>query len=123
MANLARRRARTPPYPFDLEPSQARGKLGMAFLHALANDFRYNGAKRIAAVSAKRPLDYLKLVAKLLPKEFWLKQLEIRQDEAEELLACVRAAVAQKKEEEAARAAARAKNQQPSTDDDASPAG
>jgi hypothetical protein len=120
MANLARRRARTCPYPLDVEPSQARGKLGMAFLHALAKDFRHNGAKRIAAVSAKRPLDYLKLVAMLLPKEFWLKQLEIRQDEAEELLACVRAAVAQKKEEEAARAA-KAENQQPSANDDASP--
>ena len=106
MANLARRRARTCPYPFDFEPSQERGKLGIAFLHALAKDFRHNGAKRIAAVSAQRPLDYLKLVAKLLPKEFWLKQLEIRQDEAQELLECVRAAVAEKKkkEEEAARA-------------------
>ena len=46
----------------------SRNKLSEQFLAALQSDFEKHGVAAIAAVREKRPQDYLKMVASLLPR-------------------------------------------------------
>jgi hypothetical protein len=57
-------------------PKGARNKLGEDFVQALADDFAQHGLDAIAAVRDKRPHDYLKVIASVLPKDI-LTKLEI----------------------------------------------
>ena len=50
-------------------PKGARSKLGEDFLKALQQDFEQNGAAVIAEVREKKPDQYLKVIASILPKE------------------------------------------------------
>lgn len=50
-------------------PKGARSKLGEAFLEAMNKDFEKHGAAVIAAVRKKKPDQYLKVVASILPKD------------------------------------------------------
>jgi hypothetical protein len=49
-------------------PVGARQKLGTAFVEALESDFLQHGVAAIQAVREKRPHDYLKVIASLLPR-------------------------------------------------------
>lgn len=53
----------------------SRNKLGEDFISALHDDFAQHGASVIKKVRTKRPHEYLKVVASVLPK-----QLEIKDD-------------------------------------------
>lgn len=50
-------------------PKGARSKLGEAFLEALHNDFAENGVAAIQEVREKKPEQYLKVIAMILPKD------------------------------------------------------
>lgn len=50
-------------------PKGARSKLGEAFLAGLLADFSKHGVIAIEEVREKRPHEYLKVVASILPKE------------------------------------------------------
>jgi hypothetical protein len=66
-----------------------RNKLGTSFLEALAKHFDEVGAKAIEIVFQERPVEYLKIVAATLPKEFEITQtklMDISDDELEFLL-------------------------------------
>ena len=47
-----------------------RNKLGTAFLEALSKHFDEVGHKAIEIVFAERPVEYVKIIAATLPKEF-----------------------------------------------------
>ena len=49
-------------------PIGSRNKLSEAFLKALEADFQIHGATAIEDVRTKRPQDYLKVIASLLPR-------------------------------------------------------
>lgn len=49
--------------------AKCRFKLSEAFVRELWRDFEEHGAKAIAEVREKRPQDYLKIVASLVPKQ------------------------------------------------------
>jgi hypothetical protein len=88
--------------PLDFDPSAARGKLGEAFVRAIAADFRREGAKRIKKLREQRLHDYLKLVFALLPKEFRIKEVELPEMTDEEFattFAAVQALIAEKERE------------------------
>jgi hypothetical protein len=50
-------------------PKGSRNKLATEFLDALHLDFQQNGASAIKRVAADDPVQYLKLVAQILPRE------------------------------------------------------
>jgi hypothetical protein len=50
----------------------SQNKLQADFLAALQKDFSENGVGTIRIVRAERPADYLRLIASVLPKEFWM---------------------------------------------------
>lgn len=54
-------------------PKGSRNKLGESFIAALADDFEAHGIAAIVAVREKRPSDYLKVIASLVPQ-----QIEVR---------------------------------------------
>lgn len=54
-------------------PKGSRNKLGEDFLSALQADFSEHGATTIAEVRERRPHEYLKVVASILPKEMHVK--------------------------------------------------
>ena len=61
-------------------PKGSRNKLGEAFLADLYADWQKHGVQVLAKVRAKRPADYLKVVASILPRD-----LHITVSEYEEL--------------------------------------
>lgn len=54
-------------------PKGARNKLGEQFLADVYDSWQVHGAAAIATVARDHPVEYLKLVASLLPKESGLK--------------------------------------------------
>jgi hypothetical protein len=50
-------------------PKGARNKLQAKFLDSLADDFEKEGEAVIRFVRADKPVDYLKIIASVLPKE------------------------------------------------------
>ena len=50
-------------------PKGARSKLGEDFLNALRDDFQKHGIEALQEVREKKPSDYIKVVASILPKE------------------------------------------------------
>jgi len=47
-----------------------RNRLSAKFLEALAKDFEQHGEETIRIARVERPVEYMKVVASLLPKEF-----------------------------------------------------
>lgn len=54
-------------------PKGSRNQLGEDFLKALHEDFTAHGIKTIAAARKKDPVQYLKTIASILPKELSVK--------------------------------------------------
>jgi Family of unknown function (DUF5681) len=54
-------------------PAGAKNRLQGDFLHALAEDFREHGAGVIRIARCERPVEYLKIVASLMPREMQLE--------------------------------------------------
>ena len=50
-------------------PKGARSKLGESFIKELLADFEANGVEAIRTVRTKKPSDYVKVIASILPKE------------------------------------------------------
>jgi len=110
MSNRHKRHAGRRTLPRDFDPNVERSTLGQAYLGALAVSFLRDGAKRLRELSEQRPLDYLKLAAALLPKEYRLKTVDFMSiDDAElaAVLSAVREAIkAKEKDQENRRSAA-----------------
>ena len=51
----------------------SRKKLSEAFLKAMSDDFNEHGIEAIVEVREKRPADYVRVVASLLPKDVKLE--------------------------------------------------
>jgi len=67
----------------------ARNRLSTSFLEALAKDFEEHGDGVIKIVRMEEPVNYLRLVASVLPKEFELidtRLQELSDDEIRELI-------------------------------------
>lgn len=58
---------------FGGRPKGARSKLGEQFLSDLQSDWQANGKEAIEKVREKRPHEYLKVIASILPKELTVK--------------------------------------------------
>ena len=58
-------------------PKGSRNRLGEDFMQAMAEDFAQHGKDAIEEVRQKRPHDYLKVVASILPKELNTESLAI----------------------------------------------
>lgn len=74
-------------------PKGSRNKLGEDFIAAIYADFQKDGATAIAQVRVKRPHEYLKVIASVLPKELHVKDAtlgDMTDNELVELLAAVR---------------------------------
>ena len=71
-------------------PRGARAKLGEAFLTALCDDFHEHGEDAIREVREKRPADYLKVCASLMPKELTVKVDPLEELTPEQLDAHIR---------------------------------
>ena len=54
-------------------PKGSRNRLSEEFLQAMAEDFEKYGKEAIEEIRKKRPGDYLKVIASLVPKEMHLK--------------------------------------------------
>ena len=77
------------------KPVGARNKLQATFVTALEKDFHEHGAGVINIVRVEKPVDYLKIIASTLPKEFIVSETEfdgMTDDEIMEALAVIRAA-------------------------------
>ena len=68
---------RTLPSPDTYHPSAARGALGQRFVHAVMADFERYGPSQIRRLRRRRPTEYLRLVAALLPKEYRIKEVAV----------------------------------------------
>ena len=103
MSNRHKRHAGRRTLPRDFDPNVERSTLGQAYLGALAVSFLRDGAKRLRELSEQRPLDYLKLAAALLPKEYRLKTVDFMSiDDAElaAVLSAVREAIKAKEKDQ-----------------------
>jgi hypothetical protein len=65
-------------------PQGARTKLGEAFVQAMHDDFLENGVKAIELARLESPIQYVKVIASLLPKDVNLNvnsEIEMTDDE------------------------------------------
>jgi hypothetical protein len=82
-------------------PAGAKNRLQGDFLHALAEDFREHGAGVIRIARCEKPVEYLKIVASLMPKELLLTQDSALTDLTDEQLESALAKVLREKAERA----------------------
>jgi hypothetical protein len=82
-------------------PAGAKNRLQGDFLHALAEDFREHGADVIGIARCEKPVEYLKIVASLMPKELLLTQDSALTDLTDEQLESALAKVLSEKAERA----------------------
>jgi hypothetical protein len=85
------------------DPSAIRGTLGKTFLTRLAADFSRHGGRIFPRLRKQRQLDYLKLVAAVLPQEYRLKEVsfqDVSDQELAAMLSVLRAAIAEKEKEQ-----------------------
>ena len=81
--------------PQRMRPLGIRHSLARSFLAALEADFKENAANVIQEVRNERPLDYLKIIIGLLPSEIVNDVTgEMTNDERDELVGRIRAAIA-----------------------------
>ncbi len=55
-------------------PKGSRNKLSESFISALHNSFERNGPDVIEEVKADSPVEYLKLISSIVPKQFGLEE-------------------------------------------------
>jgi hypothetical protein len=67
----------------------SRNRLHGAFVSALEDDFREYGPQTIVIVRTERPAEYLKIVAAVLPKEFFIEDGRLENLSDEELAECI----------------------------------
>jgi hypothetical protein len=75
-------------------PQGSRNKLQAKFMDALAADFETEGDAVIRFVRADKPVDYLKIIASVLPKELLMPDSplsEVSDDDLAEAIAIYRA--------------------------------
>jgi hypothetical protein len=75
-------------------PKGSRNKLQAKFLDSLAADFEIEGEAVIRFVRADKPVDYLKIIASVLPKELLMPDSplnEVSDDDLAEAIAIYRA--------------------------------
>jgi hypothetical protein len=68
----------------------SRNKLQHKFVEALAADFEKEGEKVIKIARIEKPIEYLKLVASLLPKELLITDNVLEEMSDEQLLETIR---------------------------------
>lgn len=71
-------------------PKGARSKLGEAFLADLYQDWLEHGTDAIAQVREKRPWDYLKVIASLMPRDLHVGANELENVSNDELRTRIR---------------------------------
>jgi transcriptional/translational regulatory protein YebC/TACO1 len=84
----------------------ARNKISTQFLEALANDFETNGKGVIEIMRVEKPVEYCKVIASLLPKEFEITEnrlAEIPDDELDFIIEYTRRQLATRLERNASR--------------------
>jgi hypothetical protein len=55
-------------------PKGSRNKLSETFIQALYSSFEKRGIEAIEAVAVEAPVDYLKLIASVIPKQFGIEE-------------------------------------------------
>jgi hypothetical protein len=65
----------------------SRDRLSSAFLYELANDFEQNGAGVIKIARIEKPVEYLRIIASVLPKELVVEANALSDISDEELAA------------------------------------
>jgi hypothetical protein len=98
------------------DPSVVRGRFGRSFLAALADNVARNGEHTIEKLRKRRPQDYVRLVAALLPKEFRLKEVDLpdfTEAERDAMLDMLRQLIAEKEKEQEQRGEKGAAGQEP----------
>src|SRR6516164_7625421 len=63
----------------------AKNRLSHAFLSALAEDFEQHGVETLKIARIERPVEYIKVVAGLMPKEFEIMDSRLADLSDEEL--------------------------------------
>src|SRR5215471_10901662 len=58
-------------------PKGARSRLGESFIEALASDFEQHGEEVVEKVRIRDPVQYLKVVANILPREVVVAALNV----------------------------------------------
>ncbi len=83
-------------------PHGSRHKLSNDFLEALCNDFTEHGKQTIIGLRESDPATYVRVIASLQPKEVAITQplADVPDDQLDEVIAIVRAAMAKKKPKE-----------------------
>ena len=81
-------------------PRGSRNKLGEDFLQELQDDFEEHGLAAIVKMREKRPNEYVKMIAGLLPKEIMLGDVrrDVRELSTAELVDAIRRERAAEKE-------------------------
>ena len=67
----------------------SRNRMSNGFIEALAKEFDEHGAGAIRIARTKHPLDFLKLIASLVPKEFEITDSRLRDIPDDELDALI----------------------------------
>lgn len=71
-------------------PAGARNKLGEDFIGALHDDFQAHGVKAIQAVREKKPDQYLRVIASIMPKDINLNVNNLGEVSDDELIERIR---------------------------------
>lgn len=71
-------------------PKGSRNKLGEAFIDALHEDFQAHGVAAIQAVREKKPDQYLKVIASIMPKDINLNVNNLGEMSDDELVERIR---------------------------------
>jgi hypothetical protein len=73
----------------------SRNRLQADFINALADDFKANGEGVIRIVRVEKPVEWLKIIAGVLPKEFFMSEespaAALSDDELAQVIAFARA--------------------------------
>jgi len=72
----------------------AKNRLSHAFLTALAEDFEQHGIEALKIARIEKPVEYIKVVAGLMPKEFEImdsRLADLSDEELDEFIAKLRA--------------------------------
>src|SRR6516164_4883411 len=67
----------------------AKNRLSHAFLTALAEDFEQHGVETLQIARLERPVEYIKVVAGLMPKELEIMDSRLTDLSDEELDVCI----------------------------------
>lgn len=71
-------------------PKGSRNKLGEAFIEALHDDFMTHGVEAIQTVREKKPDQYLKVIASIMPKDINLNVNNLGEVSDDELVARIK---------------------------------